>query len=52
MTNIFKIQTNDSTMCGYFWIGFIYFILKGKSLMDYKKLFSPNEYKIMVWYFH
>ena len=32
-------------MCGYFCIGFIDFMLKGKSLLEYKKLFSPNEYK-------
>ena len=32
-------------MCGYFCIGFIDFILKGKSLLDYTNLFSPNEYK-------
>ena len=31
-------------------------MLKGKSLLDYKKLFSPNEYekndKIMLKYFN
>ena len=34
-------------MCGYFCIGigFIDFMLKGKSLLDYTNLFSPNEYK-------
>ena len=26
-------------------IGFIDFTLKGKSLLDYTNLFSPNEYK-------
>ena len=31
-------------MCGYFSIGFIDFILKGKSLLDYTDLFSPKEY--------
>ena len=30
-------------MCGYFYIGFIDFMLKAKSLLDYKNLFSPNE---------
>ena len=30
-------------MCGYFCIGFIDFILKGKSLLDYTNLFSPNH---------
>ena len=32
-------------MCGYFCIGFIDFILKGKSLLEYTNVFSPNEYK-------
>ena len=42
-------------MCGYFCIGFIDFMLKGKSLLDYTKLFSPNDYekndKIILKYF-
>ena len=32
-------------MCGYFYIRFIDFILKGKSLLDYTNLLSPNEYE-------
>ena len=32
-------------MCGYFCTGFIDFMLKGKRLPDYTKLFSPNDYK-------
>ena len=32
-------------MCGYFCIGFVDFMLKGKSLLEYTNLFSPNEYK-------
>ena len=32
-------------MCGYFCIGFLDFTLKGKSLLDYTKLFSPKDYK-------
>ena len=32
-------------MCRYFCIGFIDFILKGKSLLDYTNLFSPNDYE-------
>ena len=31
-------------MCGYFYIKFIYFMLKCKSLLDYTNLFFPNEY--------
>ena len=32
-------------MCGYFYIGLIDFMLKCKSLLDFKNLFSPNDYK-------
>ena len=32
-------------MPGYFCIGFINFILKGKSFPDYTNLFCPNEYQ-------
>ena len=37
-------------MCGYFWIGFIDFMLKGKSLLEYRNLFSPNDHKKMTKY--
>ena len=39
--NIFRLQENSSTMCGYFSIGFIHFMLAGKKLTDYANLFSP-----------
>ena len=45
IANIFKIQAYDSTMCGYFCIRFINFMLKGKSLTDYTNTFSPNNVK-------
>ena len=32
-------------MCGYFRIGFIDFMLKGKNLTDLANLFSPNNFK-------
>ena len=32
-------------MSGYFCIGFIDFMLKGKSFLDYTNLLSPNEYQ-------
>ena len=32
-------------MGGYFCIGFIDFMFKGKSLLEYTDLFSPNGYK-------
>ena len=39
------MQAYDSVTCGYFCIGFTDLILKGKSLLEYKNLFSSNEYK-------
>ena len=45
ITNIYRIQAYDSIMCGYFYIGFIDFMLKGKSLLEYTNLFSLNECK-------
>ena len=44
-TSIFRIQAYDSIMCGYFCIGFIDFMLKGKTLTEYKNLFSLNRFK-------
>ena len=44
-TNIFRLQSYDSIMYGYFCIGFIDFMFKGKSLTDYTNLFSPNDFK-------
>ena len=35
-------------MCGNFCIGFIDFILKDKSLLDYENVFSPNEYEKII----
>ena len=42
-TNIFRIQAYDSTMCGYFYTGFIDFMLTRKTLRDFTNLFSPNK---------
>ena len=46
--NIFRIQAYDSVMCGYFGIGFIDFMFKGKSLTDFNNLFLPNDLKKMM----
>ena len=43
--NIFRIQDNESIMCGFYCIAFIQYILSGKTLLDYTNLFSPNNYK-------
>ena len=44
-SNIFRIQAYDSIMCGYFCIEFINYMFKGKTLLDYTNLFSPNDFK-------
>ena len=55
VTNIYQIQSYDSTMCGYFCIGFIDFMLKSKSLLEYTNLFPPDDDekndKIILKYF-
>ena len=38
-TNIFRIQSYDSIMCGYFCIGFIDFMFKGKTLTEITNFF-------------
>ena len=43
--NIFRLQAYDSIMCGYYCIEFINYMLKGKTLLDYTNLFSPNDFK-------
>ena len=42
--NIFRVQTNNSVMCGYFCIGFIDFMLADEILTDYTNLFSPYDF--------
>ena len=32
-------------MCGYFCIVFINYMFKGKTLLEYTNLFSPNHFK-------
>ena len=44
-SNIFRVQAYDSIMCRYFCIKFINYMLKGKTLLDYTNLFSPNDFK-------
>ena len=45
IASTFRIQAYDSVMCGYFCTGFIDFMLKGKSLVDYTNLFPANDFK-------
>ena len=53
--NIYRVQANDSIMCGYFCIGFIDFILAGKTLIDYTNLLSSYDFnkndQIILSYF-
>ena len=43
--NIFRVQANNSVICGYFCIGFIDFMFAGKKLTDFTSLFYPNDFK-------
>ena len=43
--NIFRVQANDSVMCGYFCIGFIDFMLAGKKLTDFTSMFSTYDFE-------
>ena len=53
--NIFRIQANNSVMCGYLCIGFIDFMLANKKLTDFTNLFSPYDFdkndQIILSYF-
>ena len=53
--NIYRVQENDSVMCGYFCLGCIDFMLAGKKLIDYNALFSPHDFdeedQIILSYF-
>ena len=46
ITNIYRIQAFDSIIWKYFCIVFIDSLLKGKSLLDYTHLLSPNKYEM------
>ena len=43
--NIFRVQEDNSIMCGYFCTGFVDFMLAGKKLTDYTNLFSLHDLK-------
>ena len=45
IANIFRVQANDSIMCGYFCIGFIDFMLAGKKLTDFTGFFSSRDFE-------
>ena len=43
--NIFRLQANNSIMCGYVCIGCIDVMLAGKTLVDFTSLFSPYAFE-------
>ena len=53
--NIFRVQANNSVMCGSFCIGFIDSMLAGKKMTGFTNLFSPHDFKkndiIILHYF-
>ena len=55
IADIFRVQANDSVMCGYFCKWFVDFMLAGKKLTNYICLFSPHDFKkndhIILCYF-
>ena len=42
---IFRIQDNNSVMCGYFCTLFVEYMLNNKALTDFTNLFSPWDFK-------
>ena len=53
--NIFRIQDDESIMCGFYCIAFIGYMLAGKTLLDFTNFFFPNDYekhdKVIYKYF-
>ena len=45
IANIFRVQANNLIMCGYFYIGFIDFVLAGKKLTDFTSMFSLYDFE-------
>ena len=45
IANFFRVQANNSTMCGYFCVGFIDFMLSGKKISDFTSMSSPYNFK-------
>ena len=42
--NIYRVQSNNSIMCGYFCTGVVDFMLAEKTLTDYTNLFCPYDF--------
>ena len=44
-SNIFRVPANNSIMFGYFCIGFIDFMLAGKTLVNFTSMFSLHDFE-------
>ena len=42
---MFRIQSNDCIMCGYFCMEFIDFMFVGKTLIEFFSLLSPYDFE-------
>ena len=40
-----KMQSDDSVMCGFYYIAFIEYMIAGKGVLDCTSLFSCSNYK-------
>ena len=45
LLTIYLEYKNEPTICRFYFIAFVKYILAGKTLLDYTNLFSPNNYK-------
>ena len=45
ISRIFRVQANHSVMRGYYCIGFIDFILAGKKVTNFTRMFSPYDFE-------
>ena len=45
IANVYRIQSYNSIIWEYFYIGFIDFMLKGKCLLEFKNLSFPDKFK-------
>ena len=43
--SIFRIQDDDSVICGFYCIAFKEYMFAGKKFLDCTNLFSPKDYK-------
>ena len=43
-SNIFRVQSKKSVLCGYFCIKFLEYMFSGKTLTEYTNLFSPTDF--------